>query len=99
MTTKTTVALFDLDHTLLPIDSDFSWGAFVQHIGWADRVYTVPQAAELGRFDRVTRVWLVEDDVDGDLQSYGLADLQALGFEKTGLSVPTHRSMLIELTR
>jgi mannosyltransferase len=72
---------------------------YTRNIGWADRVYTVPQAAELGRFDRVTRIWLVEDDVDGDLQSYGLADLQALGFEKTGLSVPTHRSMLIELTR
>ncbi len=37
MTTRTRVALFDLDHTLLPIDSDFSWGEFVQAIGWADR--------------------------------------------------------------
>lgn len=37
MKEKTKVTLFDLDHTLLPIDSDFSWGEFVQHIGWADR--------------------------------------------------------------
>lgn len=37
MTTRTRVALFDLDHTLLPIDSDFSWGEYVQAIGWADR--------------------------------------------------------------
>jgi HAD superfamily hydrolase (TIGR01490 family) len=35
---KTKVALFDLDHTLLPIDSDYSWGEFTQQIGWTDRV-------------------------------------------------------------
>jgi HAD superfamily hydrolase (TIGR01490 family) len=30
------VALFDLDHTLLPIDSDHSWGVFTTQIGWTD---------------------------------------------------------------
>jgi HAD superfamily hydrolase (TIGR01490 family) len=35
--TRTKVALFDLDHTLLPIDSDYSWGEFTQQIGWTDR--------------------------------------------------------------
>jgi HAD superfamily hydrolase (TIGR01490 family) len=30
------IALFDLDHTLLPIDSDFMWGEFTQRIGWTD---------------------------------------------------------------
>ena len=30
------IALFDLDHTLLPIDSDFAWGVFTQEIGWTD---------------------------------------------------------------
>jgi len=35
---KTRVALFDLDHTLIPIDSDFSWGDFTQKIGWTDPV-------------------------------------------------------------
>lgn len=38
MTHKTRVALFDLDHTLIPIDSDYSWGVFTQAIGWADPV-------------------------------------------------------------
>ena len=33
---KRRVALFDLDHTLLPIDSDFMWGEFTQRIGWTD---------------------------------------------------------------
>ena len=32
------VALFDLDHTLLPIDSDYSWGVFTTTIGWTDPV-------------------------------------------------------------
>ncbi|MBC7438343.1 MAG: HAD family hydrolase [Bdellovibrionales bacterium] len=30
------LALFDLDHTLLPIDSDYSWGVFTTRIGWTD---------------------------------------------------------------
>ena len=35
---RTRIALFDLDHTLLPIDSDYSWGVFTQDIGWTDPV-------------------------------------------------------------
>jgi HAD superfamily hydrolase (TIGR01490 family) len=38
MTPKTKLALFDLDHTLLPIDSDYSWGTFTTAIGWTDPV-------------------------------------------------------------
>ena len=36
------LALFDLDHTLLPIDSDYEWGEFTTRIGWND-------ATEFGR--------------------------------------------------
>ena len=32
------LALFDLDHTLLPIDSDYAWGVFITTIGWTDPV-------------------------------------------------------------
>jgi HAD superfamily hydrolase (TIGR01490 family) len=35
---KPRITLFDLDHTLLPIDSDYSWGEFTQQIGWTDPV-------------------------------------------------------------
>ena len=35
---KQKIALFDLDHTLLPIDSDYCWGEFTQQIGWTDPV-------------------------------------------------------------
>jgi HAD superfamily hydrolase (TIGR01490 family) len=30
------LALFDLDHTLLPLDSDFSWGQFLVKVGAVD---------------------------------------------------------------
>jgi HAD superfamily hydrolase (TIGR01490 family) len=41
MTVSTTcapikVALFDLDHTLIPMDSDYEWGAFTTTLGWND---------------------------------------------------------------
>jgi HAD superfamily hydrolase (TIGR01490 family) len=30
------LALFDLDHTLLPIDSDYEWGNFTLKLGWVN---------------------------------------------------------------
>jgi HAD superfamily hydrolase (TIGR01490 family) len=30
------LVLFDLDHTLIPIDSDYSWGVFTTTLGWTD---------------------------------------------------------------
>jgi HAD superfamily hydrolase (TIGR01490 family) len=34
----TRIALFDLDHTLLPIDSDYAWGEFTIARGWVEPV-------------------------------------------------------------
>lgn len=31
------IALFDLDSTLIPLDSDHAWGAFTQKLGWVDK--------------------------------------------------------------
>ncbi len=33
-----TLALFDLDNTLLPIDSDYEWGQFIVRIGAVDKI-------------------------------------------------------------
>ena len=30
------ICLFDLDHTLLPLDSDHAWGQYTTHMGWTD---------------------------------------------------------------
>ena len=32
------LALIDLDHTLIPLDSDYAWGVFTTTIGWTDPV-------------------------------------------------------------
>jgi HAD superfamily hydrolase (TIGR01490 family) len=32
------IALFDLDHTLVPFDSDYEWGEFTISLGWRDGV-------------------------------------------------------------
>ncbi len=36
--TSVNLTLFDLDHTLLPLDSDYAWGEFTTQIGWTDPV-------------------------------------------------------------
>jgi HAD superfamily hydrolase (TIGR01490 family) len=38
MTIKKRIALFDLDHTLIPTDSDHEWGQFTIELGWSDAV-------------------------------------------------------------
>ena len=36
MSEKKRVTLFDLDHTLIPIDSDYEWGEFTISLGWCE---------------------------------------------------------------
>ena len=36
MTDLKKIALFDLDHTLIPMDSDYEWGEFTIALGWCD---------------------------------------------------------------
>ena len=36
MTDRKKIALFDLDHTLLPFDSDYEWGEFTIALGWRE---------------------------------------------------------------
>ena len=36
MSGKKRVTLFDLDHTLIPMDSDYEWGEFTISLGWCD---------------------------------------------------------------
>ena len=43
------LALFDLDHTLLPLDSDYEWGSSSSSIGVVD---ARPYAAQNDRFYR-----------------------------------------------
>lgn len=45
MPTPRSLCLFDLDDTLLPLDSDHAWGVFVTGLGWVD-------PAEFGRLNQ-----------------------------------------------
>lgn len=65
------LCLFDLDHTLLPLDSDHAWGEFVIELGWAeaaaqraanDRFYAQYQDGTLdiaAYVEFATRAWRV----------------------------------------
>jgi mannosyltransferase len=65
---------------------------------WYDRAYRVEQAVELGRFEGVDRVWLVEysDGITPD--TFGLAGLRAAGFSVVQ-RIDGHRSVILELVR
>lgn len=72
---------------------------YTSNNGWADRAYTVPQAAARGRFDGVSRVWLIELVPGHKAHTYGLAGLEALGFRVTGAAIRTHRTEILQLAR
>jgi mannosyltransferase len=71
---------------------------FTANNGWADRAYSVAQAASLGRFDGIRRVWLIEY-AGGKPDTYGTSDLEHLGFKEGGAVIHTHRSLIVEFTR
>ena len=72
---------------------------YYRNTWWGDRAYSVVQAEARDRFDGVDRVWMIELDVDGAQDTWGLAELRALGFDETGRRMTTHRSAIVELTR
>jgi mannosyltransferase len=72
---------------------------YYRNTWWADRAYSVTQAADRGRFDGVQRVWVIELDDQGVQDIWGLGALQELGFSQTGRTIHTHRTVIIELTR
>jgi mannosyltransferase len=61
-----------------------------------DDAYTVQSAARLGRFDGVDRVWLIEyASSQGHADTYGVRDLEAIGYRPTSTSIATHRGLII----
>jgi mannosyltransferase len=65
---------------------------------WDATTYSIPDAAGLGRFTGVTRVWLVEYEKSDAPDTWGVADLEALGF-RVAEHVDLHRSDVYLLTR
>jgi mannosyltransferase len=73
--------------------------SYADSTSWHSSVYSVPDAAALGRFDGVTRVWVVEYARGGAAtQSDAVPDLEALGY-RVAETLPLHSSIVLLLTR
>jgi mannosyltransferase len=66
---------------------------FAENKWWYSEVHTVKEAAALGRFRSIDRVWVVEYAIDGSGDKWGMADLAALGFRKVE-QFDGHRSLI-----
>ncbi|TFC00989.1 hypothetical protein E3O42_10880 [Cryobacterium adonitolivorans] len=62
---------------------------------WHDLAYSLSDAATLGRFDGVHRLWLIERSNGGTPDTYGQATLAALGYTAVHRHY-THRSVIFE---
>lgn len=67
-------------------------------VSWHDTAYTVAEAARIGRFDGITRVWVVEYATTRTVDAWGIADLEALGFRRAG-ATSGYRSTVYLFTR
>ncbi|MFH8251935.1 glycosyltransferase family 39 protein [Microbacterium sp. B2969] len=65
---------------------------------WYSSTYTVAEAAGLGRFTGVDRVWVVEYDTGGKVSTWGVADLEARGFH-AATEFRLHSSVVTLFTR
>ncbi|WP_313298688.1 HAD family hydrolase [Diaphorobacter sp.] len=89
-TQKPRLALFDLDHTLLPLDSDFEWGEFSIRIGWADK-------EEFGRRNQA----FYDDYVAGrlDVHDYVRFATEAVRARGAEAAAQAHEQFMTEVIR
>lgn len=71
---------------------------FYNNITWHDDEYTIAEADSKGRFEGVTKVWMVEYAIGGQVNNSGIPELESLGFQR-GTSIRNFRSEIIEFTR
>ncbi|WP_344095007.1 glycosyltransferase family 39 protein [Microbacterium deminutum] len=65
---------------------------------WHGVAFTIPEAARLGRFDGVRRLWVVEYSTGVAADTSGLSDLEALGYHRAD-RIELHRSVVYLYTR
>ncbi|GAB3610507.1 hypothetical protein GCM10027414_26330 [Humibacter ginsengiterrae] len=71
---------------------------YAQNDTWYDSAYSVQQAAELGRFHGIDRVWVVEYSMPGQVYLWGTESLERLGYHETA-HYSLHRSVIYLFTR
>ena len=71
---------------------------YAQNLTWYDSAYTVDQAAALGRFHGIDRVWVVEYSMPGHEYLWGTSSLERLGYHETA-HYSLHRSVIYLFTK
>jgi mannosyltransferase len=71
---------------------------YTQNDTWYDHAYSVRQAAALGRFHDIDRVWVVEYSIDGQVYRWGISSLEAMGYHLT-THYTEHSSVIYLFTR
>jgi mannosyltransferase len=72
---------------------------YVRRTTWHDSVWSIPKAADRGRFDGIDRLWVVEyRHASGRMDRWGLNAIAALGFHPDG-SIGGHRHVVLEYSR
>ena len=82
------LCLFDLDDTLLPLDSDHAWGEFVTRLGWVD-------AAEFGRRNNAFHAQYQAGELD--IHAYIAFATEPLRARSTGELNAAHRRFMQEV--
>lgn len=68
---------------------------YVDNTQWYDSAYTPKQAAHLGRFAGLHRVWVIDYEKPGVIKRYGQGTLHRLGYVPIAVE-HLHRSMITE---
>ena len=68
---------------------------FTRSYTWYDQTFSIAHAAERGRFDGVDRVWLVELNFQGVVDTWGQRDLTDLGYHRTARHVGAGSMILL----
>jgi mannosyltransferase len=71
---------------------------YTRNTTWYDSTYSVAHAEEMGRFNGLDRIWLVEWADDMGTDHYGVATVQSAGFHQVA-HYSTHRSVILEFVR
>jgi mannosyltransferase len=71
---------------------------FTRNTSWSDTTYAIAQAADRGRLNHVSRLWLVEYATPAHVDTWGQADLRALGYTVTA-RYRDYRSEVFELLK
>lgn len=72
---------------------------YYRNTSWLDVTYSVAQADSLGRFRGVATVWLIDYASSAAVDTYGVSDLEALGYVERPIVFSTRHSVIREFSK